>query len=358
MAMAESSTVRSAPIDIRPTRKSRRRTLSSSASTKPTFSSQYEIDGAVLGEGAYGSVYKCTHRITEIEYAVKIIYKKLGQAGRKEGKEKVCREIEVYYQCQSSHNILHLVELFEDEDKFYLIFELIRGGSLEARIAEVGDDGRIGEKSVKSLVHSIASALQFLHSNGIAHRDIKPANILLPSPTTLEGAKLCDFDLASRSRTPEFRGDLCMSSPVGSAEFMAPEVVAAFTACDDQRVKYDQSCDVWSLGVITYSLLCGKAPFEGSCGNDCGWDQGGSCDECMDSLFHAIQQCSLKFPQSEWSTISPEAKSLISRCLAKDPSRRPTPDQILSHDWFADALEPANRGRLSELPNEVVITPA
>jgi MAP kinase interacting serine/threonine kinase len=128
MAMAESSTVRSAPIDIRPTRKSRRRTLSSSASTKPTFSSQYEIDGAVLGEGAYGSVYKCTHRITEIEYAVKIIYKKLGQAGRKEGKEKVCREIEVYYQCQSSHNILHLVELFEDEDKFYLIFELIRGG--------------------------------------------------------------------------------------------------------------------------------------------------------------------------------------------------------------------------------------
>lgn len=128
MAMAESSTVRSAPIDIRPTRKSRRRTLSSSASTKPTFSSQYEIDGAVLGEGAYGSVYKCTHRITEIEYAVKIIYKKLGQAGRKEGKEKVCREIEVYYQCQSSNNILHLVELFEDEDKFYLIFELIRGG--------------------------------------------------------------------------------------------------------------------------------------------------------------------------------------------------------------------------------------
>jgi len=82
--------VRSAPIDIRPTRKSRRRTLSSSASTKPTFSSQYEIDGAVLGEGAYGSVYKCTHRIMEVEYAVKIIYKKLGQAGKR-GKEKVTK---------------------------------------------------------------------------------------------------------------------------------------------------------------------------------------------------------------------------------------------------------------------------
>lgn len=361
MAMAESATVRSAPIDIRPTRKSRRRTLSSSASTKPTFSSQYEIDGAVLGEGAYGSVYKCTHRIMEVEYAVKIIYKKLGQAGKR-GKEKVCREIEVYYQCQSSDNILHLVELFEDDEKFYLIFELIRGGSLEARIAEVGDKGRLQEKSVKSLVHSIASALQFLHAKGIAHRDIKPANILLPNPNTLEGAKLCDFDLASRSRSAEFRGDLCMSSPVGSAEFMAPEVVAAFTAHDDQRVKYDQSCDVWSLGVIAYSLLSGKPPFEGYCGKNCGWDAGASCDDCMDSLFHAIQKCSLRFPEHKWKQISPEAINLITRCLAKDPARRPSPDEILSHSWFADPsfseLSDRKSGSINTLPNEVVITPA
>jgi hypothetical protein len=65
-----------------PQRKSRRRTLSSSASTRPTFASQYETDSALLGEGAYGSVFKCTHRITELDYAVKII-KKLGQSARK-----------------------------------------------------------------------------------------------------------------------------------------------------------------------------------------------------------------------------------------------------------------------------------
>ena len=76
--------VPSSPVDIRKQRRSRRRTLSSSASTKSTFSSQYEINGTVpLGEGAYGSVFECTHRITEIECAVKIIYKSQGQVAKK-----------------------------------------------------------------------------------------------------------------------------------------------------------------------------------------------------------------------------------------------------------------------------------
>ena len=78
----------STPIDIRPrrstgTRRTRRRTLSSSASTKSTFSSQYEVSGPPLGAGAYGQVFKCTHLITEIEYAVKIIHKSRGQVAKK-----------------------------------------------------------------------------------------------------------------------------------------------------------------------------------------------------------------------------------------------------------------------------------
>ena len=79
--------VPSSPIDIRQKRRARRRTLSSSASTKSTFSSQYEINGPVLGEGAYGSVYKCNHIKTDIEYAVKIISKQ-GQVAKKVNFEK------------------------------------------------------------------------------------------------------------------------------------------------------------------------------------------------------------------------------------------------------------------------------
>jgi len=336
--MAQSSTACSSPIDIRKNRRSRRRTLSSSASTQSTFPSQYEINGPVLGEGAYGSVFKCTHKITQIDYAVKIIHKGQGLVAKK-----VYREIEVYYQCQTAENILHLVELFEDENQFYLVFELIRGGSLEARISEISDDGKLEEEAVKSLVYSIASALQFLHAKGIAHRDIKPANILLPTTDSLTGAKLCDFDLASRSpNQSEFRGDLCMTSPVGSAEFMAPEVVRVFTAGEFEKVRYDQQCDIWSLGVIAYSLLSGRAPFEGCCGNDCGWDEGASCDECMELLFISIERGQLRFPEKDWSNISKDAIQLISRCLANDPRNRPSPDEILGHKWFDHVVQPVS----------------
>jgi serine/threonine protein kinase len=229
-----------------------------------------------------------------------------------------------------------MVEFFETDMKFYLVFELIHGGSLEARIEEVGR--QIAEAQVKSLVHSIASALDFLHGRGIAHRDIKPANILLPDPLSLDGAKLCDFDLASRAKTAnEVRGDITMTSPVGSAEFMAPEVVRAFCAMDDERVKYDQKCDMWSLGVITYSLLAGRPPFEGKCDSKCGWDDGEPCDECQDSLFAAIQQGQLEFPEAIFRQCSPEVINLISRCLSKDASMRPTPAEVLRHPWFAEA---------------------
>jgi len=331
MTMADSR-VMSSPIDIRPAgRTSRRRRTLSSSLCSSNFEDQYTLDeSGVLGEGAYGMVYKCQHRITEIDYAVKIIDKRLGAR-----RQKVFREVEVYHQCRQSPNVLHMVEFFETDNKFYLVFELIRGGSLEARIEEIGK--QIQEAQVKSLVHSIATALDFLHGRGIAHRDIKPANILLPDPHSLDGAKLCDFDLASRAKTPnEVRGDITMTSPVGSAEFMAPEVVRAFCAMDDDRVFYDQKCDMWSLGVITYSLLAGRPPFEGRCDSKCGWDDGEPCDECQDSLFAAIEHGQLEFPEAITRKCSPEVINLISRCLSKNPANRPTPADILRHPWFKE----------------------
>jgi len=340
MAVAQPATA-SSPISIRGKRRSRRRTLSSSSSAKSTFPAMYEMNGGnPLGRGAYGSVYKCIHRVTEIEYAVKII-SKAGPCPKK-----VYREIEVYYQCQESDNILHLVELFEDENNFFLVFELVQGGSLANRL-EKSESGVMNENSVRHLVSSISKALFFLHNKGIAHRDIKPDNILLPFDNSLEGAKLCDFDLASRAHArQEFRGDLCMTSPVGSAEFMAPEVVRAFTASEYEQVIYDQSCDIWSLGVIAYTLLSGRAPFIGCCGKDCGWEEGGACDDCMDLLFLSIEKGNLKFPKKNWNGVSERAIQLISRCLAKDPKMRPRPEEILDSDWLTNQ---------SSFPNETFL---
>ena len=82
-------------------------------------------------------------------------------------------------------------------------------------------------------------------------------------------------------------------TPVGSAEFMAPEVVEAFIEDSEEDLVYDKRCDLWSLGVMTYILLCGYPPFPGACGQMCGWNEGGCCEECQRRLFDNIKVCTV-----------------------------------------------------------------
>ena len=94
--------------------------------------------------------------------------------------------------------------------------------------------------------------------------------------------KICDFDLGSgitmnsRCASPVTTPELL--TPVGSAEYMAPEVVDVW---QDQAWSYDKRCDVWSLGIILFMLLCGYPPFYGQCGEDCGWERGEACEDCQ-----------------------------------------------------------------------------
>lgn len=111
---------------------------------------------------------------------------------------------------------------------------------------------------------------------------------------------------------------------------MAPEVVEAFTG---EATTYDKRCDLWSLGVIMYILLCGYPPFYGCCGESCGWERGEFCQNCQDQLFTCIQDGSYDFPEREWQYISEEAKDLIRHLLVKDASQRYTTDLVLNHNW-------------------------
>jgi len=123
-----------------------------------------------------------------------------------------------------------------------------------------------------------------------------------------------------------------LQSPVGSAEFMAPEVVDAFVG---EALSYDKRCDLWSLGVILYIMLCGYPPFYGECDRaDCGWDRGLPCQDCQDSLFARIQKGEYYFPDEDWAHISPRAKDLIRHLLVKDVSQRFTVDDVIRHDWL------------------------
>jgi len=292
------------------------------------FLDVYETTGETLGEGSFGHVTTYRNKVTNKEFAVKVIEK-----SERKSRQRVLKEIEIFHHCQGHENILQMVEYFEEDDKFYLVFEKMEGGTLLDCILR---RGHLTEQEASLVVRDIASGLDFLHKKGIAHRDLKPENILCVKAGQLTPVKICDFDLGSEVQiggrhcspitTPE------LLSPVGSADFMAPEVVDVWQY---QAWSYDKRCDLWSLGIILYILLCGHRPFYAHCDDDeCGFDDGQACEDCQELLFKSIQQGVYTFAGSEWEEISDEAKDLIQHLLVKNPYQRYTADQVLRHPWL------------------------
>lgn len=306
-------------------KKKRRKKRQTGSLVSSCFQDLYKLTGEILGEGAYASVQTCVNMYTNLEFAVKIIEKIPGHP-----RARVFREIETFHHCTGHPNIIQLFEFFEDDERFYLVFEKIVGGPLLRRIQE---NDCFTEAQAAAIVYEIASALNFLHAKGIAHRDLKPENILCVSPDSLCPIKLCDFDLGSGIRfQTNIANELAtpqLMTPVGSADFMAPEVVDAFLG---EANFYDKRCDLWSLGVIMYILLFGCPPFTGKCGMNCGWERGENCTACQKLLFVSIQEGKYDFPND--TQISNEAKQLIGSLLLKEPSRRLSADAILKHPWF------------------------
>lgn len=306
----------------------RTRTRRSETVSRTTFHELYTMSSDVLGRGAYAQVRSCISQLTGKQYAVKVIEKRPGHS-----RSRVIKEIETFNMCKDHPNVVQLIEYFEEDERFYVIFEKMRGGPL---LNHIQRRVYFTEEEAANVTRDIAAALKFLHERGVAHRDVKPENVLCMDPDYVSPVKLCDLDLASKTdsfsmcsmKTPELR------SPVGSAEFMAPEVVDAFVG---DALRYDKRCDMWSLGVIVYIMLCGYPPFYGECGRDnCGWNEGEHCTECQESLFHRIQLGEFDFPIDDWARVSSNAKDLIKHLLVKDAKQRFTADLVLAHPWLTE----------------------
>ncbi|XP_040216872.1 MAP kinase-interacting serine/threonine-protein kinase 1 isoform X2 [Rana temporaria] len=313
------------PIDDPGKRKKKKRRTRAADSFTGKFADSYQLTDELLGEGAYAKVQGCVSLQTGKDYAVKIVEKAAGHS-----RSRVFREVETLYQCQGNKNILELIEFCEDDTRFYLVFEKLRGGSI---LSHIQRRKHFNEMEASTVVRDIALALDFLHTKGIAHRDLKPENILCQYEDKVSPVKICDFDLGSGVKlnsactpitTPE------LTTPCGSAEYMAPEVVEVFT---DEATFYDKRCDLWSLGVILYIMLSGYPPFVGNCGADCGWDRGEVCKVCQNELFESIQEGKYEFPEKDWSHISNPAKDLISKLLVRDAKARLSAAQVLQHPW-------------------------
>lgn len=147
-----------------------------------------------------------------------------------------------------------------------------------------------------------------MHHHNTVHRDIKPENILYRSEAEDANIVLVDFGIATHLR---HQNDTNLHDMCGSIGYAAPEVVA--------KKHYGKQVDMWGLGVVTFCMLCGYAPFS-------------SADP---ALFRRQVECAeIKFDQKYWATVSDEGIDFVKRCLTRDPDARITSDEALQHPWF------------------------
>lgn len=161
------------------------------------------------------------------------------------------------------------------------------------------------ERNAIRIMKQIVSAVLYCHLNGIVHRDIKSDNILFAGLDISSPVKLIDFGISVK-----FEKDTKLKDKTGTVLYIAPEVVSG---------SYDEKCDIWSLGVLLYMMLCGQPPFYGSSRKE---------------ILAKIKKGRFSFKSKIWNAISSEAKDLITNMLTLDPKYRPSCSEILGHKWF------------------------
>ncbi|KAM9320216.1 calcium/calmodulin-dependent protein kinase type 1G [Gastrophryne carolinensis] len=251
----------------------------------------------VLGSGAFSEVFLVKHRSTGQHYALKCIKKVNSVRDRSlENEIAVLKKI-------THENIVTLEDIYESSSHFYLVMQLVSGGELFDRILE---RGVYTEKDASNVIRQVLSAVKYLHDNGIVHRDLKPENLLYLTPEENSKIMITDFGLSKMEETG------IMSTACGTPGYVAPEVLA--------QKPYSKAVDCWSIGVITYILLCGYPPFY---------------EETESRLFEKIKDGTYEFESPFWDDISKSAKDFIRCLLEKDSTKRYNCERALKHPWIA-----------------------
>mmetsp|Transcript_22576 Transcript_22576/g.22326 ORF Transcript_22576/g.22326 Transcript_22576/m.22326 type:complete len:469 (+) Transcript_22576:13-1419(+) len=258
--------------------------------------------GSKLGDGAYGSVRKITHRVTGEERAVKVIHKKTLK--NDEERDAFFNEVSILRSLDHP-NVLKIYEFYQDDKNYYLITELCTGGELFDRII---NNGSLSEAVAAEYIRQVLSVIAYCHERGVVHRDLKPENLLLDTGAPDANLKVIDFGTAQF-----FNHGSVLTEKIGTPYYIAPEVL---------RKRYNEKCDVWSAGVNLYIFLAGYPPF------------GGNTDE---AIMRKIATGKFSFPSPEWDSISFEAKDLITKMLTFDIETRVSARQALEHPWMHNA---------------------
>ncbi|KAI7886527.1 kinase-like protein [Lichtheimia hyalospora FSU 10163] len=303
-----------------------------------------------LGDGAFSIVYKARDTTNDQFVAIKVVRKNelerhgntphlhpsLKKKTRATERSTILKEVQIMQTCKHD-NLVALVHFSESLDYYFLVMELSKGGELFHQIVKLT---YFSEDLARHVIVQVAHAIQQLHERGIVHRDIKPENILfdpipiIPSKKTQnlfdedkvdEGeftqgvggggiglVKVADFGLS------KVIGDDATKTPCGTVGYTAPEIVR------DQR--YHKGVDMWALGCVLYTMLCGFPPFY---------------DESIPALTQKVAKGQYTFLSPWWDPISDSAKELITHLLCVDPNERYTVDEFLNHPWITQKKAPA-----------------
>ncbi|XP_047513570.1 MAP kinase-activated protein kinase 2 isoform X2 [Pieris napi] len=264
----------------------------------------YDISSTVLGLGINGKVVECKEKKTGMRRALKVLH----------DSPKARREVDLHW---TGSGCMHIVEIVDAYDNTYggrrcllVVMECMDGGELFQRIQD-NREGAFTERQAAEIMHSICVAVRYLHDSNIAHRDIKPENLLYTTTEPNAILKLTDFGFAKQT----LNHTDTLQTPCYTPYYVAPEVLGP--------EKYDKSCDIWSLGVVMYILLCGFPPFYSNHGL-----------AISPGMKKRIRLGQYDFPEPEWSNVSSDAKNLIRGMLSVDPAKRLTIQQVMASPWI------------------------
>uniref|UniRef100_A0A671Y4P8 non-specific serine/threonine protein kinase n=1 Tax=Sparus aurata TaxID=8175 RepID=A0A671Y4P8_SPAAU len=255
------------------------------------FSDVYELKEEV-GQTVTSVRRRCLHRVTAVEYSVKVAETKPLLA------------------------FLH-IHVFDDGQSVYLVQDLLRGDELLDRALTVPN---FTERDASDIICTLAKTVEYLHSQGVVHRDLKPSNIRYSDDSGLpECIRICDFGFAKQLRA---ENGLLMT-PCYTATFMAPEVL--------KKQGYDAACDIWSLGILLYTMIAGFSPFASS------------SEDTAEEILAQIGCGKFVITGGNWDLVSDTAKDLVIKMLHVDPHQRLTAPQVLRHPWIVDRDQLSDR---------------
>ena len=250
--------------------------------------------GSVIGKGTFGQVKLGIDTITGEKVAIKTLEKSRFRAISAE--LRIARELQFLREVRHPH-IIQLYETYETKTEICLIMEYASRGDL---LNHLISQGKLKESEACRLYQQLMSALDYLHSKGVAHRDVKPENILLDCKCNV---KLADFGLSNNFESEELMNTAC-----GSPCYACPEAIAG-------KPYVGPKADVWSSGVVLFTLISGALPFE---------------DSNLSALYQKILAGKFSIPEY----FSTELRELIENVLQVDPKSRFSVQKVLSSPWL------------------------